>query len=417
MQTTKYTPSDEKDESGNAIQKEVKEEQILNSMTPIWKKSKSEVKKEEYDEFYKSSFFDSEAPIKTIHMSVEGAVDFKALLFIPEKAPYNFYSKQYEKGLKLYTNGVMIMDKCSELLPDYFSFVKGLVDSEVSLNISRETVQQTRQLKAISQSIEKKIKSELELLLKNDRQSYEKFFTVFGLQLKFGIYQSWGMNKDVLQDLLLFHSLKYDKKVTLKEYVEECKDSQDAIYYASGKTYNLIKSLPKVEKLLESGKDVLALVDEVDEFAIKFMGEYDKKQFKNATQENLSTSQNEIKKEDKPILDFIKESLGDKVFKVTLSNSLNNHAVCLSTEGEISLEMEKVMNAIPNGENNVKAQKVLEINSLHKIYQKVKKLYESDKEKLKSLAEILFALASQVAGLEVEDNSKIADNIFDFICE
>ena len=415
MEVTKFVPNGEKDENGNEDTKEVIEKEVLNAMTPIWKKSKSEVKKEEYDEFYKATFFDGDAPIKTIPMSIEGAVDFKALLFIPEKAPYNYYSKQYEKGLKLYTNGVMIMDKCSELLPDYFSFVKGLVDSEVSLNISRETVQQTRQLKVIGQSIEKKIKTELENLLKNDRETYEKFFKAFGLQLKFGIYQSWGMNKEVLQDLILFHSLKYDKKITLKEYIEEGGEQINQIYYASGKSYNLIKSLPKVEKLLQNGKDVLAFVDEVDEFAIKFMGEYDKKPFKNATQESIDGGEITVDEEDKPILDFIKESLADKVSKVVFSNSLNEHAVCLSTEGEISLEMEKVMKSMPNADGGMVAQKVLEINKNHKIYQKIKNLYNDDKESLTKLSEILFAGASLVAGLDIDDNAKIVDSIFDFI--
>ena len=415
MEVTKFVPNGEKDENGNEDTKEVIEKEVLNAMTPIWKKSKSEVKKEEYDEFYKATFFDGDAPIKTIPMSIEGAVDFKALLFIPEKAPYNYYSKQYEKGLKLYTNGVMIMDKCSELLPDYFSFVKGLVDSEVSLNISRETVQQTRQLKVIGQSIEKKIKTELENLLKNDRETYEKFFKAFGLQLKFGIYQSWGMNKEVLQDLILFHSLKYDKKITLKEYIEEGGEQISQIYYASGKSYNLIKSLPKVEKLLQNGKDVLAFVDEVDEFAIKFMGEYDKKPFKNATQESIDGGEITVDEEDKPILDFIKESLADKVSKVVFSNSLNEHAVCLSTEGEISLEMEKVMKSMPNADGGMVAQKVLEINKNHKIYQKIKLLFENDKESLTKLSEILFAGASLVAGLDIDDNAKIVDSIFDFI--
>ena len=410
MDVTKYKKEDGSDEQVKYTEKET-----LNSMTPIWKKKKSEVKKEEYDNFYKDNFYDTDAPIKTISMSVEGAVDFKALLFIPEKAPYNFYSKQYEKGLKLYTNGVMIMEKCAELLPDYFSFVKGVVDSELTLNISRETVQQSRQLKAIAQSLEKKIKSELLDLQKNKREDYEKFFSAFGLQLKYGIYSSWGMNKEILQDLLLFYSLKQNKLITLKEYVDNCVEGSDSIYYVTGKTIEAVKNLPKTEKMLESGNDVLCMTDEVDEFAVKLIQEYAQKKFKNITTEDVSQSDDAVTEEDKDVLAFIKESLGDKVNKVIGTKSLKNHAVCLSSEGDVSIEMERVLSAMPNAENAVKAQKVLEINIEHAIFSKMKKLFVEDKELLKTLSEIMFSQASLIAGLNVENITDISDKIFEVL--
>ncbi len=406
MLVTKYKQGeDDKQESYT-------EKETVNSMVPIWKKSKTEVNKEEYDSFYKDSFYDSENPIKTIHMSVEGAVDFKALLFIPEKAPYNYYSKQYEKGLKLYTNGVMIMDKCSDLLPDHFSFVKGLVDSEVTLNISRETVQQSRQLKAIGSSIEKKIKQELENMLKNDRENYEKFFKAFGLQLKFGIYQSFGMNKDTLKDLLLFYSIKNEKLITLREYLDQNPDT-DGIYYVSGKTVQAVKNLPKTEKFIQSGKDVLAFIDEVDEFAVKFMQDYDGKAFKNVEVDGVG--QDDATDEEKEILSKVKDALNGKVSKVTGNNGLNEHAVCLSTEGEVSLEMEKIMNSQIGAEGGVKAQKILEINLKHPIFEKLKSLVDSDD--FNKLANVLFAEASLVAGLEVENIGEISKDILYFIAK
>ncbi len=402
MAITKFKPSEEGKERESYIEIET-----LNSMTPIWKKSKSEQSKEELNEFYKSNFFDSNDPVKTIQMAVEGAVDFKALLFIPETAPYNYYTKNYEKGLKLYTNGVMIMEKCSDLLPDYFSFVKGVVDSEIMLNISRETVQQTRQIKAIAQSIEKKIKSELNDLLKNDRELYEKFFKSFGLQLKFGIYQNFGMNKDVLQDLLLFYSIKQDKLITLKEYV----DSNDGdIYYASGKSIDGIKALPQTENRLAKGNDVLCFIDDVDEFAIKFIGEYDGKKFINATQEKIEET--EISDEDKKILDKVKEVLGDKVYKVTGSKNLNEHPVCLSSEGEVSIEMEKVLTAQSNGESDIRAQKVLEINLNHAVFEKLRTSGDSD---FNDLSEVLYSLSLLIAGISIENPTKTIEKIINML--
>ncbi len=405
-EVTKYKTGEENK------QEEYKESEVLNSMTPIWKKAKSEVKKEEYNSFYQENFYDSEEPIKTIHMSVEGAVDFKALLFIPKKAPFNYYSKNYEKGLKLYTNGVMIMEKCADLLGDHFSFVKGLVDSEVMLNVSREAVQQTRQIKAIAQSIEKKVKSELLDLLKNDRAQYEEFFKAFGLQLKFGIYQSFGMNKELLQDLLMFYSLKQEKLITLKEYVESATDEN--IYYVCGKTQSAVKNLPQVEKMLSSETDVLLLSDDVDEFAIKFMGEYDKKQFKNVTDLASENADEAVLDEDKAVISAIKEVLGEKVTKVIGTTKLNSHAVCLSSEGEISLEMEKVLslNATENGK--VKANKVLEINLVHPLFTKLKAL-DKDSEAFKKLCSVIYSQALLIAGLEVENLTETTDIIFDLI--
>ena len=411
MDVTKYKKDDENSEE----QVKYTEKETLNSMTPIWKKKKSEVTKEEYAEFYKASFYDTDAPIKTISMSVEGAVDFKALLFVPEKAPYNYYSKQYEKGLKLYTNGVMIMEKCADLLPDYFSFVKGVVDSELELNVSRETVQQSRSLKAISQSIEKKVKAELLDLQKNNREDYEKFYSAFGLQLKYGIYSTWGMSKEVLQDLLLFYSLKNEKLVTLKEYVSLIKEGEDSIYYVTGKTIDAVKNLPKTEKMLDDGYDVLCMTDEVDEFAIKFIQEYDGKKFKNITTEDSISADETVTENEKDVIAFIKETLGDKVSKVVGTKSLKNHAVCLSSEGEVSIEMERVLSNMPNAENAVKAQKVLEVNITHPVFDKMKALYDTDKETLKLYVEVLLREASLIAGLPIDNLSKSSSVIFDLL--
>ena len=411
MDVIKYKKDDENSEE----QVKYTEKETLNSMTPIWKKKKSEVTKEEYAEFYKASFYDTDAPIKTISMSVEGAVDFKALLFVPEKAPYNYYSKQYEKGLKLYTNGVMIMEKCADLLPDYFSFVKGVVDSELELNVSRETVQQSRSLKAISQSIEKKVKAELLDLQKNNREDYEKFYSAFGLQLKYGIYSTWGMSKEVLQDLLLFYSLKNEKLVTLKEYVSLIKEGEDSIYYVTGKTIDAVKNLPKTEKMLDDGYDVLCMTDEVDEFAIKFIQEYDGKKFKNITTEDSISADETVTENEKDVISFIKETLGDKVSKVVGTKSLKNHAVCLSSEGEVSIEMERVLSNMPNAENAVKAQKVLEVNIIHPVFDKMKALYDTDKETLKLYVEVLLREASLIAGLPIDNLSKSSNVIFDLL--
>ncbi len=410
MQVTKYKPS----EGDETKQESYKEVETLNSQIPLWKKAKKDITKEEYNGFYKDNFLDVQEPLRVIHFSMEGAVDFKALLYIPKKAPYNYYSKNYEKGLKLYTNGVMIMESCKDLLADYFSFVKGLIDSEVTLNISRETVQQTRQLKAIATQIEKKIKAELLEMMKSSREDYEEFFKEFGLQLKYGIYSTWGMNKDLLQDLLLYKSVKEDKYISLKEYIENMKEGQESIYYASGKSVQGVKALPKAEKILESGYDILLMSDEVDEFVLKFLQEYDKKPFKNITTEGADEEQ-VLSTDEEDVLKAIKEHLGDKVVKVKGTTSLTKHPVCLSSEGEVSLEMEKVLSSMPGTENSIKAQRVLEINLSHSIFTKLKELYKEDMDRFNKIADLLYREALLIAGFTVEDISSTTDIIFELL--
>ena len=404
MEVTRYRTEDGKEE-------EYKETETLNSMVPLWKKNKKEVTKEEYDRFYKDTFYDSEEPLLTIHASAEGAVEYKALLFIPAHPQYNYYTKNYEKGLRLYTNGVLITDLCKDLLPDYFSFVKGLVDSELTLNISRETVQYDRQLKLIAQNIEKKIKSELTNLLENDREKYEKFFSAFGLQLKYGIYDNWGANKDKLQDLVLFRSLKKDKFVTLGEYVAEMPENQKYIYYSTGASVESIKALPQCEKVTEEGFDVLCMTDSIDEFAIRFMFNYKEKEFRSVASEDIGIDDSvEESAEDKEVTDFLKEALDGKVGKVKLSSRLKTHPVCLTSEGELTIEMEKVINSMPNApKDKIKAEKVLEINASHPVFETVKKLYAEDKDRLKMLAEVLYDQALLIEGVAVENPTRLAD--------
>lgn len=414
MMTTHYEAPEKEGEEG----KETQSLETINSMTPLWKKNKNEITEEEYNEFYKSVFMDYEDPLKVIHMSAEGVVDFKALLFIPANAPYNYYSKNYEKGLKLYTNGVLIADKNKDLLPDYFGFVKGIVDSEVDLNVSRETVQQSRQLKLIASNIEKKIKNELTSMLETDREKYEKFYKAFGLQLKFGLYESWGSKKDVLQDLLMFHSVKEDKLITFKEYVSKMSEGQKYIYYATGKSVDGIKLLPQCEKVLENGYDILCFTDDVDEFAIKFLTKYDEKEFRSVSSSDLGLKEEETAYEDaKEITDFMKEALDGKVADVKISARLKSHPVCISAQGDVSVEMEKVLNANPNKQMDVKAEKVLEINANHPIYGKIKSLFETDKDKLKKLTKVLYAQAQLIEGLTVENPTEITDVICGLLSE
>lgn len=393
----------------------------LNSMVPIWRKNKNEITKEEYNEFYKSKFYDYEDPIQTVHQKNEGTVNYDALLFIPSHAPFDYYSKEYEKGLQLYSNGVMIMDKCAELLPDYFNFVKGLVDSaDLTLNISRETLQHDRILKVIAKNLEKKIKSELEKMLKNDRENYEKFFAAFGVNLKFGVYNNYGMNKDVLQDLLLFYSSSENKLVTLKEYVSRMAEDQKEIYYACGETTDKILMLPQSEAVKAKGYEILCLTDDVDEFALSMLREYDGKKFTNICAENLDLDteeeKEELKKENednKEMFDFMKEALGDKVSKVAFTNKLSRSAVCLSNEGMVSLGMEKVLNSMPGANGNVKAEVVLEVNKNHAICGKLKELFESDKDKLKKYTEILYSQACLISGKGIDNPTELSD----LICE
>lgn len=386
------------------------EVETLNSMVPIWRKSKDEVSDEDYNNFYKEKYYDFTDPLKVIHSKTEGAATYNALLFIPSKTPYNFYSKEYEKGLQLYANGVLIMDKCADLLPDYFSFVKGLVDSEdLSLNISREMLQHDRQLKIIAKSIEKKIKNELTKMLKNERETYEGFFKTFGLQLKFGVYNNYGANKDQLKDLLLFTSSLEDKYTTLAEYVSRMKEEQKYIYYASGPSVSRIEHLPQAELVKDKGYEILYFTDDVDEFAIQMLMEYDGKQFKSISSGDLGLETEEEKQEldkqaeeNKGLFDLMKETLGDKVKGVRLSKRLKTHPVCLTSEGALSIEMEKVLNAMPN-DQKVEANKVLEINAAHPIFEKLTKLYDSDQDKLKEYCDMLYTQAMLIEGMPIED--------------
>ena len=395
---------------------DVTKEETLNSMIPLWKKDKNKITEEEYNNFYQSKFYDYENPIKVIHTSVEGMTSYKAILFLPAHAPFDYYSKEYEKGLALYSNGVLIMDKCSDLLPDYFGFVKGVVDSDdLSLNISREILQQDRQLKLIASNIEKKIKSELESMLKDERDKYEKFFKEFGMQLKLGVYNDYGMHKDELKDLLLFYSSKDEKYITLKEYVSSMKDDEENIYYACGETIDKINMLPQVEKVKDKDYNILYLTEYVDEFAIKSLMEYEGKKFVNVSEENLDLDteeeKEEIKKindENKEMLNSMKEIIGSDVSDVRFTHRLKNHPVCLVSEGPVSIEMQKVLNAMPT-DKNINAKIILEINSSHKIADKLKELYKSDKEKFNEYTKILYSQSRLIEGLSIENSNLICD--------
>lgn len=390
---------------------DVTEIRTLNSMIPLWKKNKSEIKPEEYNNFYKEKFMDYEDPARVIHTSTEGQATFHALMFIPQSAPFDYYTKEFEKGLQLYSRGVLIMDKCADLLPDYFSFVKGLVDSEdLSLNISREMLQHDRQLKLIAKTVEKKIKSELEKMLKNDREAYEKFFKNFGTQLKFGVYNNYGLDKDTLKDLLLFTSSFEKKPVTLSEYVSRAKEDQKNIYYACGETIERIELLPQCDAVKEKGYEILYLTENIDEFALKMMRDYDGKAFINVCDENLDLDTEEEKKElekinteQKELLDAIKESLGTKVNSVRFTNKLKNHPVCLTSEGGISVEMEKTLNSMPGQNTPVKAQTVLEISSANPVADKLKSLFGSDKDLLKDYSKLLYDEACLIGGRSIDD--------------
>ncbi len=400
------------------------ETETLNSMVPLWKKEKKEIKDEEYQNFYHEKFFDYEDALKTIHTSVEGNVSYTSLLYIPSHAPFDFYTKEYEKGLELYSNGVLIMDKCADLLPDYFSFVKGLVDSsDLSLNISREMLQHDRQLQLIAKNIEKKIKKELETMLAENREDYEKFFKAFGMQLKFGIYNQFGIHKDVLQDLMIFYSSKRKKMITFKEYIDEMVEGQDKIYYAAGESIDKINLLPQVEKVTEKGYEILYLTDYTDEFVIQTLMNYDGKEFMNVSSESLDLDTEEeketIKKENddnKDLLSSMKEALKEKVTDVKFTNRLKNHPVCLTTEGPVSMEMEKIMSAMPT-EEKIKANAVMEINSSHPIAEKLKTLYQENPEEVKKYAEILYAQARLIEGLTLENPAEITSLIVDMMAK
>ena len=392
--------------------KDVTELRTLNSMIPLWKKAKTDLKDEDYNNFYKEKFFDYNDPARVVHYKTEGQATYNALLFIPKQPPFDYYTKEFEKGLQLYSRGVLIMDKCADLLPDYFSFVKGLVDSEdLSLNISREMLQHDGQLKLIAKTLEKKIKGELEKMLKDNREAYEEFFKSFGIQLKFGIYNDYGMHKDVLKDLIMFHSSKEKKYVTLKEYTENMPENQEAIYYACGENDSKIEMLPQTETVKDKGFEILYLTENVDEFALKILMEYGGKKFVNICDESLNLDSEDEKKalekeneSAKDMFSAMKEAIGDKIQNVRFTNKLKNHPVCLASEGGISLEMEKTLNSMPGaGENKVKAQLCLEINANHPIAEKIKNLFENDKETLCDYAKLLYGEACLISGAGIDD--------------
>ncbi len=415
MEVTHHELKDEKKHE----YEDKKEVETLNSMIPIWKKNKSEVSDADYENFYMDKFNDFDKPLKVITSAVEGMCSYKSLLFIPSHAPYDYYTQEYEKGLSLYANGVMIMEKCADLLPDYFSFVKGVVDSEdLSLNISREVLQESHNLKLIAKNIESKIRKELEDMLKNDRENYISFFKTFGVQLKYGVYNNFGADKDKLKDLIMFYSAKEEKLITLKEYVDNMKDGQEKIYYAAGSSIKKIDAMPNVEQVKDHDYDILYLTDYVDEFAITAIQEYEGKKFANVENEDLGLESEEEKEATKKanednseLLKHMQEVIGE-VSEVKFSNKLKKHPVCLTTKGDVSIEMQKVFDAMPN-DMGIKAQQVLEINEKHAIAKKLKDLYENDKEEFDKYTKILYAEAKMIAGLPIENPTEIST----LICE
>lgn len=422
VEKTRSVETDEKDENGNPKTKyeTYTEIETINSMIPIWHKSKGEVSDEEAGEFYKEHFYDSEAPVKVIRVNAEGAVSYKAMLFIPSKAPYGYFTKEYEKGLQLYASGVLIMDKCADLLPEHFRFVKGVVDTQnLSLNISRELLQHDRQLKLIASNLEKKIKSELKKLMTSSPEEYEKFYNAFGLQLKYGVVNDYGMHKDTLKDLLMFYSSKEEKLVSLESYVGRMPEEQKYIYYACGESVKMIDKLPQTEQIKEKGYEMLYMTDDVDEFAAGILGEYGEKQFKSINDNDLGLETDEEKKENekqsednKGLLESISESLNGSISKAIISHKLKSHAVCLSTEGPVTLEMEKYFASIPGSPESPKAQRVLEINPSHKVFEVLKCAYEKDnKEKIKRYAYLLYNEALLIAGLPIDDPSAFAEAV------
>lgn len=393
------------------------EEQTINSLVPIWKKNKSELTTEDYNNFYNEKHYGFDTPIKHIHISVDGAVRYNAILYIPGSMPFDYYTKEYEKGLELYSSGVLIMNKCADLLPDYFSFVKGLVDSEdLSLNISREMLQHDRQLKLIAKNIQSKIKGQLQSLLKDERDKYEEFFKAFGRQLKFGVYNDYGMNKDVLQDLLLFYSSKEKKQVTLDEYIERMPEDQKFIYYASGESIERIEKLPQTELVSDKGYEILYFTDDIDEFAIKMIGKYKDKEFKSVSSGDLGIEADEKDGKDEEaaqhqdLFEAMKSLLSDKVKNVRASKRLKSHPVCFSTEGELTIEMEKVLKQMPNA-GDVKADKVLEINVNHPVFQSLKDAFENDRTKLDLYTTLLYHQALLIEGLPIEDPVAFTNDI------
>ncbi|KNH24769.1 chaperone protein HtpG [Priestia megaterium] len=393
------------------------EEQVINSMVPIWKKNKNELTSEDYEQFYSEKHYGFDKPLTHLHINVDGTIRYNAILFIPENSPFDYYSKEFEKGLELYSNGVLIMNKCADLLPDYFSFVKGMVDSEdLSLNISREILQQDRQLQLIAKNIGKKIKNELKSLLKNEREKYEKFYESFGRQLKYGVYSDFGSNKDVLKDLLLFYSSTEKKLVTLDEYVSRMPEDQKYIYYASGESYDRIKKLPQAELVADKGYEILYFTEDIDEFAIKMLMTYEEKEFKSVSSSDLGIEAEEEQlneseeRENKELFDYMKKALAGKVGDVRASKRLKTHPVCLSADGEVTIEMEKILSAMPDNQH-VKAEKVLEINVNHDVFASLKDAFENDKGKLDLYTNLLYNQALLIEGLSISDPVEFTNDI------
>lgn len=413
MDVTKHVPKE-----GSEDLEEVSEEETINSMVPIWRKNKNELTTEDYNNFYMEKRYGFDQPLKHIHLSVDGAVRYNAILYIPENIPFDYYTKEYEKGLELYSNGVLIMSKCADLLPDYFSFVKGMVDSEdLSLNISREILQQDRQLKLIAKNIKSKIASNLQSLLKDERDKYEQFYKSFGRQLKFGVYSDFGANKDELQDLVMFYSSTEKKLVTLAEYVGRMPEEQKYIYYASGESYDRIEKLPQTELVAEKGYEILYFTEDIDEFAIRMLINYKEKEFRSVSSGDLGIEADENQKEtaseeteNKELFDHMKEILAGKIKDVRLSKRLRSHPVCLSTEGEVTIEMEKVLSAMP-GNEGVKAEKVLEINPNHQVFESLKKAHSTDQEKLNLYTQLLYNQALLIEGLPIQDPVEFTNDI------
>ncbi|HZG81343.1 MAG TPA: molecular chaperone HtpG, partial [Brevibacillus sp.] len=404
-------------EGSDSEYEEYREEQRINSMVPIWRKNKNELTDEDYEQFYNEKRYGFDKPLKHIHISADGAVIYQAILYIPESIPFDYYSKEYEKGLELYANGVLIMNKCADLLPDYFSFVKGMVDSEsLSLNISREMLQHDRQLKLIAKNINSKIKGQLQTMLKNEREKYEQFFKAFGRQLKFGLYNDFGMHKDTLQDLILFTSSKEKKLVSLDEYVSRMPEDQKYIYYATGESVERIEKLPQTELVADKGYEILYLTEDIDEFAIKMLQTYKEKEFRSVSSSDLGIETDDTDKEanenseNQELFDYMTSQLSGKVTKVRASKRLKTHPVCLTSDGEISLEMEKILNAMPNNPQ-VKADKVLEINVHHEVFQSLKDAYTNDKEKLALYTSLLYNQALLIEGLPIQDPVEFTNEI------
>lgn len=420
IEKTRSVETDETDENGNKKTKTETyiENETINSMVPIWQRSKSEVSDEDCKKFYKEHFFDPEDPVRVIRVNAEGAVQYKAMLFIPSRAPYDYFTKEYEKGLQLYTSGVMIMDKCSDLIPEHFRFVRGVVDSQnLSLNISREILQHDRQLRTIAANLEKKIKSELKKMMTDDREGYDKFYNAFGLQLKYGIANEYGIHKELLSDLIMFFSSTEKKLVSLSEYVSRMPEEQKYIYYACGESVSKLDTLPQTELIRDKGYEILYMTDSVDEFVVRMLGKFEDKEFKSVNDKDLGIETDEEKKEtekkaeeSRELLDFVKESLGGKVKDVRISSKLKSHPVCLTTDGEITLEMEKYFKSLPGSEmGGIQAERVLELNPEHPAFKALEKAFETDKEKAGKYAEILYTQSLLIAGMDIENPAEYAD--------